>query len=117
MPGSSLKRTCLLRLNLKRQGSLAKQVGRFPTSIHRASAMVEQLVPALIALVSGGFILTSKINTSIKELDRRIDGVELRVAESYVSKDTFNVIIERFETHLARMEDKIDRLNSTRFDS
>ena len=44
--------------------------------------MVEQLVPALIALVSGGFILTSKINTSIKELDRRIDGVELRVAES-----------------------------------
>ena len=79
--------------------------------------MIEQVVPALIALISGGFILTSRIHTNIKELDRRVDGVELRIAESYVSKDTFNVIIGRFEAQLSRMEEKIDRLHTSKFDS
>ena len=49
-------------------------------------------------------------NSNIKELDRRIDRLELRVAESYVSKSDFTAVLDRVELHMTRIEEKLDRI-------
>ena len=39
--------------------------------------MVESIVSAVLAVVTGGFVLTSRINSKIDSVDKRIDEVEL----------------------------------------
>ena len=51
-----------------------------------------------------------KVNSNMKELDRRIDRLELRVAESYVSKSDFTAVLDRVELHMTRIEEKLDRI-------
>ena len=51
-----------------------------------------------------------KVNSNMKELDRRIDRLELRVAESYVSKSDFTSVLDRVELHMTRIEEKLDRI-------
>ena len=72
--------------------------------------MIEPAITALVAVVSGGFVLTGRINGNIKELERRIDQVELRVAQHYVSKNDFAAVLDRVELHMQRIEEKLDRL-------
>ena len=71
--------------------------------------MVESIVSAAVAVITGGFVLTSRINTKIDELDKRIDGVE-RMARNYVTKDDFAKTLERVEGHMIRIEEKLDEL-------
>lgn len=72
--------------------------------------MIESLIPAVIAVITGGAVLTSRMHTRIMELDKRIDTVELGVAKSYVSKQDFQNTLERVESHMVRMEEKLDDL-------
>ena len=72
--------------------------------------MLEALIGPVVALISGGFILTNRINSRIRELDTRIDGIELRVAENYVSKSDFQHALERVENQLVRLEEKLDAI-------
>ena len=44
------------------------------------------------------------------DLDKRIDGIELRVAQDYLSKAEFSAALERVEQHMVRIENKLDRL-------
>lgn len=74
--------------------------------------MIEPIVTTALAAISGGFILMSKVNSNIKELDRRIDRLELRVAESYVSKTDFTAVLDRVELHMTRIEEKLDRITT-----
>jgi hypothetical protein len=48
--------------------------------------MIESLVSATIAVITGGAILTSRTHARITEMEKRIDAFELRVAEDYLSK-------------------------------
>ena len=70
--------------------------------------MIEAIVPSVIAVISGVFVLTNRIHGRIGELDRRIDGIELRVAQDYVSKADFQHALERVENQLIRLEEKLD---------
>lgn len=72
--------------------------------------MVESIVSAGLAVVTGGFILTSRINSKIDRVDKRIDEVELCMARSYISKQDFAITLERVEAHMIRIEDKLDEL-------
>ena len=72
--------------------------------------VLEALIGPVVALISGGFILTNRINSRIRELDTRIDGIELRVAENYVSKSDFQHALERVENQLVRLEEKLDAI-------
>ena len=72
--------------------------------------MVEAGVSAFIALVTGGFVLTNRIYGRILELDKRIDSIELRIAQAYVSKADLQLVIERMEGHMERIENKLDTL-------
>ena len=63
-----------------------------------------------IAAVTGMAAITTRLHSRIHELDKRIDQVELRVAEEYVSKEDLTAMIDRVEGHLIRLENKLDKL-------
>ena len=46
----------------------------------------------------------------ISGLDRRIDGVELCVAQDYVSKSDLATMLDRMEDHMVRIENKLDQI-------
>ncbi len=73
--------------------------------------MLEALVTAGIAALTGMSVLTSRLHNRINELDRRIDKVELRVAADYVTKAELSTIMERMEAHLIRIEEKMDKIS------
>ena len=72
--------------------------------------MIDVLVPVSIALASGAGVLTSRINSRINDMDRRIDGLELRMAETYVTKGDFQHALERVENQMIRIEEKLDTI-------
>lgn len=72
--------------------------------------MLEALIPSVIALVTGTAVLTNRIYNRIMALDRRIDAVELTMAQAYVSKGDFKIVLDRVEAHMIRIEDKLDAL-------
>jgi len=74
--------------------------------------MVEALIPVAVAAATGFSVLIRGLYTRVHDLDNRVDAFELRVAESYVSKESFSNAIERVEAHMIRIENKIDKLAS-----
>ena len=73
--------------------------------------MLEALVTAGIAALTGMSVITSKLHTRISELDKRIDKVELRVASEYVTKTELSTMMQRMEEHLIRIEEKMDKIS------
>tara|TARA_B100002052_G_scaffold216251_1_gene198225 strand:- start:470 stop:721 length:252 start_codon:yes stop_codon:yes gene_type:complete len=79
--------------------------------------MVEAAVTAALAAAAGVATLTNRLHTRINHLydrladhDRRVDGIELRIAEKYVSKADLAAIIKSMEDHMIRIENKLDQL-------
>ena len=72
--------------------------------------MIEVVIPAVIAAISGGAVLFTRVHNRIHDLDRRVDTIELRMVESFVSKGDFNSALDRMEAHLIRIEKKMDDL-------
>ena len=72
--------------------------------------MIETLIPAVIAIVSGGAVLFTRVHNRIHDLDRRVDSIELRMVESFVAKTDFNNALDRMESHMVRIEQKLDAL-------
>ena len=87
-----------------------RKAGLFHQVINHLSPMIEVIIPVVIAAIGGGSVMLTRIHNRIHDLDRRVDGVELRVAESYVSKADFNNALDRMESHLVRIESKMDKL-------
>lgn len=76
--------------------------------------MVEAIITGAISLiigVSGGAAtLTLRTNSRISDLDRRIDQMELRVAEKYVPRHELTSALQKMEDHMIRIENKIDQI-------
>ena len=72
--------------------------------------MFETLIPIGVAAATGFSVLIRGLYTRVHELDQRVDKFELRVAESYVSKESFSSALERVEQRMIRIENKIDNL-------
>jgi len=66
----------------------------------------------LIAVITGLGAVTTRLHKRIDDLDSRVDKHELRVAESYISKSDFSAAIDRMESHMVRIENKLDNLAS-----
>ena len=77
--------------------------------------MIESVVSAVVAVITGGAVLTSRLHSRIHELDKRVDFIELTMARDYVSKNDFATTLERVENHMIRIEDKLDALADLRF--
>ena len=72
--------------------------------------MIEAGVSIGIALFTGLAVLTNRLNSRIQEMDNRIDRVELRVAEKYVTRDELIKALDKMEGHMIRIENKLDRI-------
>ena len=72
--------------------------------------MIETVIPLGVAVATGFSVLISRIHSRVSDLDKRIDGIELRVAQDYLSKAEFSAALERVEQHMVRIENKLDRL-------
>tara|TARA_R110002012_G_scaffold279939_1_gene468385 strand:- start:1543 stop:1770 length:228 start_codon:yes stop_codon:yes gene_type:complete len=72
--------------------------------------MLELVLPVALAGATGFSMLISRLHGRVTTLDTRIDQLELRVASNYVSKTDLNEVLERFETHMTRIENKLDRI-------
>lgn len=76
--------------------------------------MIESIVSAVVAVITGGAVLTSRLHSRIMELDKRIDQVELGMATSYVNKTDFEKMLDRVEDHMIRIETKLDKIVNNR---
>jgi len=72
--------------------------------------MIEPFVPIFVAIGTGFAVMTSRIYNRISTLDNRVDSIELRIVQEYVSKNDFAAAMERMEGHMVRIEDKLDNL-------
>ena len=70
--------------------------------------MFESFVPVAIAVATGVGVLSTQIHRRITQVDRRLDGVELKIAEKYVTRNELSETFKRFEDHLIRIENKMD---------
>ena len=72
--------------------------------------MIEFVIPIGVAAATGFSVLITRVHNRVHELDKRLDGVELRVATEYLSKSEFTLSMERVEQHMVRIENKLDQL-------
>ena len=78
--------------------------------INHLGVMVEAIAGVATAIITGAAVLAQKLHTRISDLDKRVDQVELRMAEQYVTKADLTEMINRVEASMIRIEDKLDRL-------
>jgi len=74
---------------------------------------MEAVVTIVVATLSGLGILHNRLNSRLHELDRRVDGIEVKVAEKYVTKSDLTAMLDRVEDHMVRIENKLDNLQQT----
>jgi septal ring factor EnvC (AmiA/AmiB activator) len=76
--------------------------------------MIEAVITGVISLVLGvgGGVLTvnSKSNGRMDEIDKRIDAIELRLAEKYVPRQELANALQKMEDHMIRIESKLDQI-------
>ena len=79
--------------------------------------MLEALVSVAIAATAAGAALNNRLHQRINNvhdrisgLDRRIDAIELGVAQDYVSKADLSIMTKRMEDHMIRIENKLDQI-------
>ena len=72
--------------------------------------MIEAVIPIGAALIGLFGAISTRLHNRVHELDRRMDAVELRIAQDYLSKAEFSVALERVESHMIRIEHKLDNL-------
>ena len=79
--------------------------------------MLEALVSIAIAGIAAGAALNNRLHQRVNNvhdrisgLDRRIDAIELGVAQDYVSKADLSVMTKRMEDHMIRIETKLDQI-------
>ena len=104
-----------LRGKPRRQERLAKTAGPFLLLINIYRKMIETAIPVVIAIVTGTAVLFNKVNTRVTTLDNRVDKLELKLVESYTSKQEFTQAMIRMGDHLIRIEDKMDQLIAKKF--
>jgi hypothetical protein len=81
--------------------------------------MIEASVSAGIAVIAGVSAVANRlhnrinsVHNRISELDNRIDRLELYFAQNYVNKGDFVVALEKMESHMIRIEEKLDKLRN-----
>jgi hypothetical protein len=76
--------------------------------------MIEAFVTGAITLVlgiGGGVIgVSGRSATRMDNIDKRIDDIELRLAEKYVPRQELAVALQKMEDHMIRIESKLDQI-------
>lgn len=77
--------------------------------------MIEAGLTLAIALITGGAVLTTRLHKRIDQVNGRIDSAELNVARNYISKGDFETAFRKMESHMVRIEDKLDQIMLNRY--
>ena len=76
--------------------------------------MLEAILTGVVSLVigaSGGVLaLSSKLSGRMDVIDKRIDGIEIRLAEKYVPRLELANALQKMEDHMVRIESKLDQI-------
>jgi septal ring factor EnvC (AmiA/AmiB activator) len=76
--------------------------------------MIEAVVTGAITLVlgiGGGVVaINGRSNSRMDEIDKRIDSIELRLAEKYVPRQELATALQKMEDHMIRIENKLDQI-------
>ena len=72
--------------------------------------MIEAVISAAIAGLTGLFAINTRLNNRIMEVDKRMDRMELRMAERYVPKEELSHALAKMEDHMIRIENKLDQI-------
>ena len=76
--------------------------------------MIEAIVTGAITLVlgvGGGIVaISGRSSTRMDEIDKRIDSIELRLAEKYVPRQELASALHKMEDHMIRIENKLDQI-------
>lgn len=76
--------------------------------------MIESIITGMVSLIIGvgGGVATvnSRSNSRMDQLDKRIDGIELRFAEKYVPRQELANALQKMEDHMIRIESKLDQI-------
>ena len=76
--------------------------------------MIEAIITGAVTLVlgiGGGVISVSGRSSMRMDLiDKRIDDIELRLAEKYVPRQELTVVLQKMEDHMIRIENKLDQI-------
>ena len=76
--------------------------------------MIEAFVTGAITLVlgiGGGVIgVSGRSAARMDNIDKRIDDIELRLAEKYVPRQELAVALQKMEDHMIRIESKLDQI-------
>lgn len=76
--------------------------------------MIETAIAGAISLVigvSGGVLaVSSKSNSRMDEIDKRIDSIELRFTEKYVPRQELTIALQKIDDHMIRIESKLDQI-------
>ena len=76
--------------------------------------MLEAIVPVTVAAITGVSVLFNRANNRLLEHDKRMDSIELKVAERYIARMEVSEVMKRFEEHFVRIESKLDKLSLKR---
>ena len=74
--------------------------------------MIEASVSAALAAIAAGVALFNRVHNRINHIDRRIDMIELRIAEQYVKREELTTALSEFKDHMIRIENKLDQIAS-----
>jgi hypothetical protein len=72
--------------------------------------VVEAWVAASIAVIGGGYSVVQALHRRISHIDTRLDRIELNLARDYVPRAEFMANQEKIESHMVRIEEKLDRM-------
>jgi septal ring factor EnvC (AmiA/AmiB activator) len=72
--------------------------------------MIEAAVSGTIAVFTAVVALHSRMHNRISDVDKRIDQVELRIAEKYVQREELSSALQKMEDHMIRIENKLDQI-------
>lgn len=76
--------------------------------------MIEALITGVVSLILGvgGGVMTvhGKSNSRMDVIDKRIDDIELRLAEKYVPRQELAAALQKMEDHMIRIENKLDQI-------
>lgn len=76
--------------------------------------MIEAIITGVVSLVvgigGGVMTLSSRANSRMDQIDKRIDSIELRLAEKYVPRQELANALQKMEDHMIRIENKLDQI-------
>lgn len=75
--------------------------------------MIEASISAGVAILAALAAYTNRINQRFVEQEKRVDSIELRIAEKYVPRQELSTALKKFEDHMVRIENKLDSLVQT----